>query len=56
MDRGIPFLGKIPYDREAVSLVNKGKTLVDKEGPARDALEEILVGVLGLINLKEDEI
>lgn len=56
MDRGIPLLGKIPYDREAVSLVNKGKTLVDKEGPARDALEEILVGVLGLINLKEDEI
>jgi MinD superfamily P-loop ATPase len=56
MDRGIPLLGKIPYDREAVSLVNKGKTLVDKEGPARDAIKEILVGVLGLINLKEDEI
>lgn len=55
-DKGIPLLGKIPYDRETVSLVNQGKTLVDKKGPARDAIEEILVGVLGLINLKEDEI
>ncbi|MCR3954802.1 MAG: ATP-binding protein [Gudongella sp.] len=55
-NKGIPLLGKIPYDREAVSLVNQGKTLVDKNGPARDAIEEILEGVLGLINIKEDEI
>ena len=55
-DKDIPLLGKIPYDREAVSLVNQGKTLVDKNGPARDAIEEILEGVLGLINIKEDEI
>ena len=56
MENDISFLGRIPFDSDAVSLLNSGKTLVDKKGPARDAIEEILTGVLGLINLKEDEI
>lgn len=55
-ERDIPILGKIPFDTDAVSLLNQGKTLIDKEGPARDAIENILTGVLGLLNIKEDKI
>lgn len=55
-DRDIPILGKIPFDKDAVSLLNQGKTLVDKKGPARDAIEKIVTGVFGLIDIKEDKI
>ncbi|WP_422485592.1 ATP-binding protein [Gudongella sp. DL1XJH-153] len=50
-DRDIPILGKIPFEKDAVSLLNKGMTLADKDGPARDAIENIVTGVLGLLNM-----
>lgn len=35
------FLGNIPYDESAVSLINKGLTLVDSEGPSKEAINNI---------------
>ena len=35
------FLGKIPYDESAVSLINNGLTLVDNEGPSKEAINNI---------------
>lgn len=40
-EMGLPFLGKIPYDKAASAAINQGKSLADVECPARDALLEI---------------
>lgn len=41
-DNGVRFIGMIPFEKDAPSMINKGKTLVDKEGPARDSIVKIL--------------
>ena len=39
--RGIPFMGKIPYDPAVVGAVNKGKSIVEVECVAGDAVMDI---------------
>lgn len=39
--RGVPYLGEIPYDPEAVRAVNNGITLADVDCPAGDAVRAI---------------
>lgn len=48
--KGIPFVGKIPFDKEAPSLINQGKTLSDKEGPAKDSIIGIMGRSLEILN------
>ena len=50
-ERGVPYIGEIPYDPEAVKAVNLGLTLADVDCPAGDAVrgifekvEELLLG------------
>lgn len=40
-EEGIPFLGKIPYDKTAALAVNEGKSIVSFDCPAKDAIIEI---------------
>lgn len=56
IEKGIPLIGKIPFDKDATSLLNQGKTLVDREGPTKDSLENIFIEILRLLNMKEDKI
>lgn len=49
-ERGIPFVGKIPFDPAAVEAVNAGKTIADTDCPAGHAVEEIYKAVLALLN------
>ena len=37
---GIPFVGRIPYDRQASAAINAGVSLSDVPCPARDALQQ----------------
>lgn len=49
-DNGIPFMGEIPFDKHAVTLVNNGLTLVDKEGLSKKAIELIYANIVKLLN------
>lgn len=40
-EQGIPFVGKIPFDPQAVKAVNTGMTVVDIDCPAGEAVKEI---------------
>ena len=39
--QGIPFVGRIPYDRQASAAINAGISLADVPCPARDALQKV---------------
>ena len=45
-DEKLLFLGKIPFDSSAISLINNGLTLIDKEGPSKKAIEKIYDKIL----------
>lgn len=38
---GVPFVGRIPYDRQASAAINAGVSLAEVPGPARDALQKL---------------
>lgn len=40
---GIPFVGRMPYDRQVSSAINAGISLAEVSCPARDALQKIYV-------------
>lgn len=40
-ERGIPFTGRIPFDPLAVQAINTGRTIVDLDCPAGDAVREV---------------
>ena len=40
-EEGIPFLGKIPYDKAASAAINQGRSIAETACPARDALYSI---------------
>lgn len=40
-EQEIPFVGQIPYDREASRAINEGRTLAEVDCPAARALREI---------------
>lgn len=49
-DNNIAFIGTIPFDADAPRLVNQGKTLIDKEGPAKKAIESIYEKSLDILD------
>lgn len=53
-DRGLPFLGVIPYDPLASQAINEGRTLAGLESPAGKALEELYRNVLKQLHLQYD--
>lgn len=49
--RGIPFLGRIPYDKTASAAVNGGYSVSDVDCPARDALWAVFREAMKLLEL-----
>lgn len=45
-DHGLPFVGRIPFDKEAVKAINSGKTIVDIECAAGSAVREVYQQVM----------
>ncbi|MDO4740456.1 MAG: 4Fe-4S binding protein [Eubacteriales bacterium] len=50
-EKGIPFVGKIPYDKCASEAINAGHSLAEVDCPARDALKEVYEAVCTLLAL-----
>ncbi len=51
-EEGIPFLGRIPYDRHASAAINEGRSLAGVDCPARDALYQVFRNSMGLLEVK----
>ena len=45
----IPFVGRIPYDKQASAAINAGRSLADTNCPARDALKQVYDSVMKLL-------
>ena len=39
-EEGLPFVGKVPYDTEAVRAINEGKTLIEIESKGSEAMKD----------------
>lgn len=48
-ENDIPFVGNIPFDKEAIKAVNKGYTLAEMNTPASIAIKEIYKTILNII-------
>lgn len=49
--QGVPFLGRVPFDKSAQRAINEGRSLADIDCPAREALYAIFVRTMELLNL-----
>ena len=50
LERDVPYAGEIPFDPEAVRVVNNGLTLADAKCPAGDAVRSVFDKVMNIIN------
>lgn len=50
LEKGIPFLGGIPYDADAMRLVNKGRTIVSDTCPSGEATKRVFEKVRRIMN------
>lgn len=50
IDKSIPFVGKIPFDKEAVNAVNKGLTVVDIDCNAGKEVIDVYEKTINLLN------
>ncbi len=50
MENKLPYAGRIPYDEQAVKLINQGKTIVDVDCNSGRALRKIFVKVMAFLN------
>lgn len=48
-DLGVPFVGCVPYDRQASAAINEGKSLADVDCPASRALREVFESTMKLL-------
>ena len=48
---GIPFLGRIPYDKHASAAINQGHSLAKVDCPARDALYQVFQNSMALLEV-----
>lgn len=49
-ENSLPFVGKIPFDNEAVKAVNCGRPIVDGSGPASLAVREVFNNTMEILN------
>ncbi|HHX38309.1 MAG TPA: 4Fe-4S binding protein [Clostridiaceae bacterium] len=50
-DHGLPFMGKIPFDKKAVKAINNGQTVVDIDCAAGEAIKGIYTKVMELLSV-----
>ncbi len=51
--QGVPFVGKVPYDKRASKAINEGVSLASYDCPAKDALYEVYKRTLEVLNRSE---
>lgn len=51
-EEDIPFLGRIPYDPNASKAINQGISLAEIHCPAKDALYEVYLKTMSLLDIK----
>lgn len=51
-ENGVPFVGRVPYDRQASAAINAGKSLADIDCPASRALREVFERTMALLEDK----
>ncbi|MBP8641378.1 MAG: ATP-binding protein [Oscillospiraceae bacterium] len=49
-EKGLPYVGKIPFDREAVKAINNGRTIVDIDCPSGQAVKEVFDNTMKLFS------
>lgn len=49
-EKGLPFVGKIPFDPEAVKAINNGKTIVDIDCPSGQAAKKVFENTIKLFS------
>jgi MinD superfamily P-loop ATPase len=49
LEHNVPFVGRIPYDRQASLAINSGRSLADTDCPARDALKKVFDRTMELL-------
>mgnify|MGYP000880619884 CR=1 FL=1 len=49
-ENNVPFVGRIPYDRQASAAINAGHSLASVDCPARDALKTVFDHTVNLLN------
>lgn len=47
-EKGLPFVGKIPFDPEAVKAINNGKTIVDIDCPSGQAARQVFKNTMAV--------
>lgn len=48
-EKGLDFVGKIPYDKAASAAINSGLSVAEFDCPARDALKEVYINTIKLL-------
>ncbi len=51
-EKSIPFVGTIPYDPQAITAINSGKTIVETDCPSGRAVREIYAKTMDLLHEK----
>lgn len=46
---GVPFVGEIPYDKNASKAINQGKSVIETDGPASTALKKLTQNISSLM-------
>ncbi len=54
-EQGIPFVGKIPYDPEAVEAVNAGRSVIDTDCPSGRAIRGIYNELIKLMKIDDKD-
>lgn len=49
-EKGLPYVGKIPFDKEAVKSINNGRTIVDSDCPSGQAVKEVFDNTMKLFS------
>jgi len=53
-EKGLPFTGRIPFDPEAVTAINNGKTIVDVDCPSGAAAKKVFSSTMKLLFKESD--
>jgi MinD superfamily P-loop ATPase len=49
-DNQIPFVGKIPFDSNAIKAINNGKSIIDIDCDAGDATKDVFNKIMKILN------
>ena len=51
-EQGVPFLGRVPFDRSAQRAINEGRSVADMDCPAHAALYDVFIKAMELLDIK----